>query len=302
MFDISSKNREIITDIRASAVLHRYLIQQNSRKTIILPVNISGIVPEVVKIAGYSLEFVDIDTKDYSPNQQIVLDKIARNPTHYSGFIDNFTYGVQTERSEFYQEVNTLAPELFIIEDRCSNTPFFEFSGNADLTLYSTGYAKQADIGFGGYGIVDGHFQEAEPDQTSLFINADGKNYQFSTHSFPSEMNSYFREIAEKLDRVLPHKISLNKIYETQLPIEIQMASSFNQWRFNILVKNKQEIIQRIFEADLFASSHFIPLKGIESDFPVAYGLHSKVINLFNDLYYSEEQAFNTCKIINRYL
>lgn len=288
-------------DSRASAILFRFLIQQNSRKTLLLPVNICGIVPEVVIRAGYTIEFVDIDTKNYCPDQQIVLDHVNRNPTRYSGFIDNFTYGLQTERSGFYHEIKTVTPEMFIIEDRCSDTPSFDFSGKADLTLYSTGYAKQADIGFGGYGIVTAHFNEAEEDQTSLCIHADNKSYQFSTNSFPSEMNSYFREIAEKLGRVLPHKELLNNIYVTQLPKEIQLASRFNRWRFNILVENKKEILKRIFEAGLFASSHFMPLEGSESDFPVAYRLHSKVINLFNDLYYSEEQAFNTCKIINRY-
>lgn len=303
MFDFSSlQERILLTDIRASAILYSYLIQQNSRKTIILPVNICGIVPEVLIKAGYTLEFVDIDTQDYCPDQQIVLDKIAKNSTLYSGIIDNFTYGVKTDRSEFYKELKTEAPRLFIIEDRCSKTPSLEFSEFADLTLYSTGYAKQVDIGFGGFGIVNGHFKEAEEIQTSLCLHADGKNYQFSTHSFPSELNSYFREITEKLDRVLPHKELLNKVYEVQLPEEIQMASRFNHWRFNILVKNKQEIIQRVFEAGIFASSHFTPLQGCEADFPVAYGLHSKVINLFNDLYYSEEQAYNTCKIINKYL
>lgn len=28
--------------------------------------------------------------------------------------------------------------------------------------------------------------------------------------------------------------------------------------------------------------------------------LHKNVINLFNDLYYSEEQALRTCEIINK--
>lgn len=303
MFDYSSLNEKIIlTDIRASAILYRFLIQQNSRKTLLLPVNICGIVPEVVIRAGYTIEFVDIDTQDYCPDQKIILDKIAKNPTCYSGIIDNFTYGVQTERSMLYHEIKTVAPEMFIIEDRCSVTPSFDFSGKADLTLYSTGYAKQADIGFGGYGIVNEHFNEAEEDQTSLCIHTDSKSYQFSTHSFPFEMNSYFREIAEKIGRVQPHRKSLNKIYETELPVEIQLASRFNHWRFNILVENKKEILNRIFEAGLFASSHFVSLEGSESDFPVAYRLHNKVINLFNDLYYSEEQAFNTCKIITRYL
>lgn len=296
------KERILLTDIRSSAVLFRYLIQQEPKKTILLPINICGIVPEVTKQAGYLLEFVDIDPKDYCPDQQIVLNKVTQNPNRYSGFMDNLTYGLETDRSGFYHEIKNAVPRISIIEDRCSNIPSFHFSKFADLTLYSTGYAKQVDLGFGGYGPVNKNFNENSGGQISIRINTNGKNYEFSTHSFPSDENSYFRDLDLKLEMVKQHKKSLNEIYKTLLPKEIQMESQFNSWRFNILVQNNKEIIRRIFEANLFASNHFAPIKGGPDEFPVAFGLYNKVINLFNDFYYSEEQAQRTCEVIKRYL
>lgn len=296
------KERILLTDTRASAVLFRYLIQMEPKKTILLPVCICGIVPEVVKQAGYLLEFVDIDPNNYCPDQQIVLNKVTQNPKRYSGLIDNLTYGSETDRSGFYYEIKNIVPEIFIIEDRCSNTPSFHFSRFGDLTLYSTGYAKQVDLGFGGYGLVNKYFNENNGEPISIIIKTNGKKYEFSTHSFPADENSYFRELDLKLEMVKQYKKSINNIYETLLPNEIQLGSQFNSWRFNIIVKNNKEIITKIFEANLFASNHFAPIKGSADEFPVAFGLYNKIINLFNDFYYSEEQAQRTCEVIKRYL
>ena len=79
------------------------------------------------------------------------------------------------------------------------------------------------------------------------------------------------------------------------LPKEIQFPIEYQNWRFNIRVNNKEEILKNIFDAGLFASGHYKPLA---DHCPVAKDLYEHVINLFNDFYYTEEQARRTCEVI----
>lgn len=96
---------------------------------------------------------------------------------------------------------------------------------------------------------------------------------------------------------VIKHKVTLNEVYSKSLPSEFQLKDGFQQWRFNIVVPQKEKVLRRIFDSGLFASSHYEPLS---SSCPVATELRMLVINLFNDFYYSVEQAQQTCEIINR--
>ena len=58
-------------------------------------------------------------------------------------------------------------------------------------------------------------------------------------------------------------------------------------------------------DSGLFASKHYQPsgyLFGRERRFTRADKLYADVINLFNDFYYTEKQAYETCKVINQNL
>ena len=65
---------------------------------------------------------------------------------------------------------------------------------------------------------------------------------------------------------------------------------------FNILTDKKEQILDALFAEELFASSHY----KTHAETMNADNLHRNVINLFNDSYYSEEQALRTCEIINK--
>ena len=122
-----------------------------------------------------------------------------------------------------------------------------------------------------------------------------------NTNAFSISKESYRKKVAEKLPFCEAHKEKINQIYRHFLPKENILADAFQQWRFQILVPRKDVLLQNIFENNLFASSHYAslsPILGLKKNFPIASELHSKVINLFNDFYFSEKQAIKICEII----
>ena len=88
------------------------------------------------------------------------------------------------------------------------------------------------------------------------------------------------------------------------LPKSIQVENQLNNWRYIIMVENQQEVLEAIFEHNLFAGTNFPSVsylfKGISS--PVAEEEASHIINLFNDFRISEEQAIEICNVINKVL
>ncbi len=92
----------------------------------------------------------------------------------------------------------------------------------------------------------------------------------------------------------------LNEIYATRLPSEIQLTQAYQTWRFNIRVKNKHRILEKIFSAGLFASSHYASLAGIMAagKCSQAESLADEIINLFNDHHFSPQQAEAVCALI----
>lgn len=300
MINRISPGHTVITDSRASAVLYRFLIQQPGRKTVLLPVNICSIVPAVIYKAGYDVEYVDIDPSDLCPDEEIILQKINRDTGKYSGILYNYTYGIETDKNSFYESLKNTFENLWLIEDKCSNMPGPEHSLHCDLTIYSTGYAKQVDLGYGGFGIMNEAFLEMAEVKDTFVVQADGKPYTVAAGSFPYSVDKYFKAIDKLMDVIIRHKAKLNAIYRRHLPQSIQLDERFQSWRFHILVDNKKEILEKIFSENLFASNHFKPMSQDRDKFPNAYNLHDKVINLFNDFYYTEEQACRTCEIINK--
>ena len=93
------------------------------------------------------------------------------------------------------------------------------------------------------------------------------------------------------------HRERLNKIYRENLPQCIQFEEKYQHWRFNIMVENKDEILKALFDNGLFASGHY---KSQSNNCSTAKYLSERVINLFNDFYYTEEKAIRTCEIIRK--
>jgi hypothetical protein len=88
------------------------------------------------------------------------------------------------------------------------------------------------------------------------------------------------------------------------LPKEAQLPSNFHDWRFNILVNNKAELLKAIFNEKLFASNHYYPItKLINNGYaPNSEKLFNHVINLFNDKRYTENMATDTIDIVKSHI
>ena len=65
-------------------------------------------------------------------------------------------------------------------------------------------------------------------------------------------------------------------------------------------MSDKKKTLEALFNAGLFASSHYASLGGImgPGKFPMAKRLADEVVNLFNDIHYTLEMAEKTAKIV----
>ncbi len=74
----------------------------------------------------------------------------------YGGVLYAHTYGEPSTPVEFFQSIKSKYPTLLLVDDRCLCIPDLDPSDEqfADVALYSTGYAKIADLGFGGYAFL----------------------------------------------------------------------------------------------------------------------------------------------------
>ncbi len=267
---------------RANKILYNFICSNNINGTVLLPSNICKDVIEVLKYAGLTLNFLDIskDTLCIDQNQ------IKENIHSASLLLFVHTYGAEICFDDFFKELKLINPLLTIVDDRCLCIPYLKkTSSSADLVLYSTGEKKQVDLGKGGIGYVSKNlnYEEVEIKDSSCLTN---ESWEFDKELFET-----------KKKETLKHKEKLNAIYFENLSNVNQLNKDFQNWRFNILTDKKEQVLKALFSEGLFASSHYAPHTNIHAH---AAELHKNVINLFNDLYYSEQQALRTCEIINK--
>jgi dTDP-4-amino-4,6-dideoxygalactose transaminase len=248
----------------------------------LIPANVCGNVPETLEEAGVEYRFVDIDARTLCMDEQYVLD----HAKEISGIVMVHTYGVETDFAPFYRQLREKNPDILIVDDRCLCMPSFEpQTYDADMVLYSFSEKKQVNLGKGSMAYVSENvLYEENPIPAQSFLTNEGwiLNKQ---------------NVLATMDAAIAHKEKLNAIYRKELPKSIQLPEAYQHWRFNILVENKEEILKALFDAGLFASSHYKAL--CEQPAPVATNLSAYVINLFNDSYFTAEQAKMICKIIN---
>lgn len=304
---------------RASKILYNFLISNNIKGKFILPANVCGIIPLTFHYAGIDFDFFDIQNDNLCIDQNMVLN----NTNNYSGVLFVRTYGIEENFDFFFKNIKKKNPKFIIIDDCCLCMPCLNIKSieNIDLKLYSLGYAKQVDLKLGAFGFLSSNFQYKDI-QLDKF---DSLHYEMYEHELKKAINTnntleitnfYFLEnkeytinrqlIEESIELSKKHKDKINYIYRNELPKSIQLDEKFQNWRFNILVDpdNKTKIISELFENKLFASTHYYPLAYLwrNQKTPISLSLYNKVINLFNDLYYTEEQAIYSCKIIRKYM
>ncbi|MDO8311714.1 MAG: hypothetical protein Q7T25_07225, partial [Sideroxyarcus sp.] len=142
---------------RACTVLHNLLACHLPTGPILLPANVCPIVPITLHKARRSFEFVDISRATLCIDHEKLLARWTASAEPPGGLIYVRTYGAIFETGGLFDEIKRLTPEALIIDDRCACAPSFAADAlleNIDAVMYSTGYAKYADIGFGGYALL----------------------------------------------------------------------------------------------------------------------------------------------------
>jgi hypothetical protein len=176
-------------------------------------------------------------------------------------------------------------PNLAIVDDKCLCLPDLQVEDSpADLVLYSTGAKKMVNLSGGAIGYVADRwaYDDVEVEPNDYLTN---EQWLLDT-----------KHLYIKMDAMIAHKERLNTIYRTMLPASVQLPDIYQHWRFNIMTDQQQAILDALFAEGLFASSHYASQS---AECPLANNLHAYVINLFNDQYYTKEQAIRTCEIIN---
>jgi dTDP-4-amino-4,6-dideoxygalactose transaminase len=317
-------SKRFILEIRASTIIYNLLQTIEKNKKFLLPSNVCPILPLVFYKAKYNFEFVDISPKTLCMDENLAIAKLTTFPDDYAGIIFVRTYGVLGSFEEFFKKIKEINPQIIIVDDKCLAPPDFKKPKKtySDMVLFSTGYGKYADIGFGGfcylkrwfnYNSIKLNFNKMDLEDISQKYKstiAEKRNFIYSDSEWLDTSDpkiawaEYNKKVSVKLTTIKKTKNKINKIYSENLPKEIQLPQKFQNWRFNILVPNKEEILKKIFTESLFASSHYSSLDGIFSNgySPVAENISNHIINLFNDEYFSETKALKVAKIINSLL
>lgn len=303
---------------RASAILYHLLKSQADTRPWLLPANICPIVPVTFLKANISFELVDISARTLHMDLEQAEARIRTR--RFGGLLYAHTYGEASTPNDFFHQIKSQDESILIVDDRCLCIPDerLDRENLADVQLYSTGYAKIVDLGWGGFAFlkedvpyrsVQLPFDPQAPDriealykqaiQTATTFKYEDCNWLQTDAELPA-WEDYGKRIERGRIASMNRRSNLNAIYASRIPQDLQLQEPYQRWRFNILVKDKQQVLKAIFEAGLFAGSHYASLAGIMADgrCPQAEALHNSVINLFNDHRFDEARAQKVCEVI----
>ena len=303
---------------RASTVLCNFLKSNHFDKPFLLPANVCPVVPLSFMKAEVEFDFIDID-KTHAMNMRECLRRIKNGS--YSGVLFVNAYGKAFNNEQFYAELKSVDSAFCIIDDKCLCIPDLreDLAPYVDLELYSTGYAKYVELSYGGWGIINERFQYKHYDweydkdfqnEQDIYLKEcllSDKKYSWENVPWldPSPLNedayTYLSKIDNLIQDTIAHKEIINNIYYEYLPTELQWDLDYANWRFMIEVDNRDYVINKIFDENLFVGKNFpsvsMLFKGVHMR--EAEQESNRIINLFNDFRVDEDFAYRICSIIN---
>ena len=240
----------------------------------------------------------------------------------FGGLLYAHTYGDPFIPQVFLEEIKRYHPDLLLIDDRCLCIPDLEpdLSSPADVILYSTGYGKIVDQGFGGYAYLSGDLtyqtnrlpfkqQDLDTLENTFRRSIEAREpYIFSNSNWlqtDSDLPAW-TDLKNGCDQPKrnpsPTDNPLTTVYNSLIPSELCLSEPYQLWRFNLRLPDKKKTLAALFAAQLFASSHYASLAGImgEGYCPAAQQLAGEIVNLFNDAHYTSEMAERTTQIVLR--
>lgn len=305
----------MIVEHRASIILFNVLSGiKNKHKRFLLPANVCPIVVLTYRKAGVAFELIDIAPDSLCLNEQTALSKLSKDGDVYGGVHYVHTFGIENNPSDFFTKVKSLSSNFFVIDDKCLNIPEFrtnQLPDNIDLELFSTGYSKYVDIGWGGFGYLQPQYlyqrrhlpyQSKDLERLTACIKYHlEKNTPFEyvdsdwlgDTSFLASPENYQQQVMAQMAIVNAHKATINALYSDELPQEIQLPVAFQNWRFNIRVPKKNILLKKIIKSGLFASSHYASITNLfgQPKARCAEKNNADIINLFNDFRFDIEKA-----------
>jgi len=276
---------------RALSILYSYVkqLQAEGYTKVILPLNMCKEVLQGVQGLGMDVAVFDID-QEFHCNLDHIIASLDQHTMPI--LVYNHTYGNEFTDYEKLAELKTLFPKLKIIDDRCLCKPKLEAHqlDIVDMELYSTGDKKQVNLGLQGFGFCQDDFE--------LFSIDLHKDEIIAIEESVIEIDNYKRQIQNELDHCIKAQKNFRDLYYQSIDDKsLFLDNEFNLWRCNILVENKGEVLDKIFESGHFASNHYQPLS--KEGGPNALWLYDHVINLFIDKYANTEQVIAISQIIN---
>lgn len=316
----------MIVEHRASIILFNVLSGlKDKRKPFLLPANVCPIVVLTYLKAGVAFELIDIAPDSLCLNEEIALGKLSTNINVYGGIHYVHTFGVENNPSDFFSSVKSLNADFFVIDDKCLNIPEFRtnpLQNNIDLELFSTGYSKYVDIGWGGFGYLQPKYlyqpiripyelKDLERLTESIIKNIDDDTiFRYSDSNwlgdtlFSTSPEKYQQQVMSKMAIVSAHKDVINSFYSHKLPREVQFPIAYQNWRFNIKVPKRNELLEKIFEVGLFASTHYPSVTHLFNQIKAsnAEEYNINILNLFNDFRFDLDKAKKITSLINEHL
>ena len=308
---------------RASCAIYN-LAKQNQGFWIV-PDNCCHVVPAAILKAGCSLLVANIDkynwTIDINDCKRLISEYDVKAIVWVRTFGNNLI-----DHGKHISDIKSMNKDILIIDDSCLCYPRLEApTGNADIYLYSTGYGKPMDLNGGAFSFSNiainieelnySSFDERRFDllhksmvSSQAFLKGQHRNVLNSNwinNSINESPDRYNQKIQENLQKVKLQKETINHIY-SNIRDDCKLGSGWNDWRFQLRVKNTDHVIKKIFCNELFASRHYYPISKLYKNFALPRdtdyiwkNIHSTIINLFNDFRFTEDMALKLVEIIN---
>ncbi len=314
--------RNIITASRASAIIYG-LAGANQKGIWLLPANVCPAVPLALMQAGTAFEFIDINPASLCMDVEQACQRIAEpDSPPVAGLIYVRSYGFAAHGATDLQTLRQALPgSTILVDDQCLSTPDIDLdtrpNNDASAVIFSTGYGKVLDLGGGGYGVLYGQPAYAPPPamsaqdaalaytaMTARYKDAMQSGDVFSNENIApwicgnpgADWPDLKARISKTLPDVIVHKKMLNQVYDDGLrgldginPL----APNQHIWRYTVLAHRRDEFLALLFRNGLFASAHYYPASLLFGGHPCprAHALHKSVLNFFNDVHFSIEQA-----------
>ncbi len=333
-----------VYEARASTALFRLAAAIPDRAGLyLLPANVCPVVPLALMAAGRRFELIDLEARTLSMSEDLLRERLAGHGwSPVAGVVYVRTYGAELDAGPLFSRLRTLDPQLLIIDDRCLCRPVPDISEldrqGADAVLFSTGYAKQVDLGFGGFAHLDDRvpyverhrrFDDADLERITALYKAHIRSrtpiyrhggaggrktgsrrgaldqlFWLETTRPAMAWDEYRALVLAKRNEAEDHRARINAIYRELICEAARLPDAYHHWRFQVRVLEPAALLEKIFAAGLFASDHFYPAATLFGGHPcpIATHLQAEVVNLFNDFRISEPGAGKIGRIVARHL